>query len=110
MKRSSTVELTPTRLVPVLIPDQPRTGTHRFAADCIAGPFNGRLGHPSLCGPGADIGRVKMPARKLPFMIDGNSLGTWRQASHLSMTLSRATTARLGLGPFIVNRRLWLSL
>jgi hypothetical protein len=37
VNRSGTIELTPIRLVPVLIPDQPRTGTHRLATNCTIG-------------------------------------------------------------------------
>jgi hypothetical protein len=37
MNKGATVVFTPSRLVPVLILDQPRTGTHCFAPDCIAG-------------------------------------------------------------------------
>jgi len=50
MNSSATIVFAPTRLVPVHIPDQPRAGTHRLAAVCIAGTFNRSPRHPALCG------------------------------------------------------------
>jgi hypothetical protein len=37
MNRDATIVFTPTRLVPLLIPDQPRTGLHRIATACLTG-------------------------------------------------------------------------
>ena len=37
MNSGATIVFAPTRLLPVLIPDQPRTGSHRFATERITG-------------------------------------------------------------------------
>lgn len=70
MNKGATVVFTPSRLVPVLIPDQPRTGTHCFAPDCIAGTLmdvrvirlfaanSGRSGGLNACAE-ADVGRSR---------------------------------------------------